>query len=852
MMKAALVLLLAIAIGVAALLHCRDRGVPPEQAGPGAASPGRARLLELRQQAPAALAGSVQAAGAPIVATVCVRAGRPTGSAARCTTSDVRGAYAFDQLQPGAYAVWASAPGFAGGQWRGPAPDFEASLWLAASERRTAVALVLLAGAVEVRGIVREVRGGTIAGALIHVTAATEAAPSFTTRSAADGSFVAWAAAGPIHVTASADGFVDAEQTTAAPVERVELVLTPGSSLAGVVVEAGTRRPIAAATVSVWGTSAISDANGRFRLAKLPPGRYKPTAASLGGYGETAESVLVRLGQSVEDLVIEVHPVAVVVGRVVIEDGSATRPCPPDQGGVTLTRYGSAAFYRTRTDLDGAILLEGVVPGTYAVTAWCTRFLARFPYPELEVRDSDVDDLAWSVTPGARVAGHVVTVARTPIAEAVINLRSSNGASFTSAQSAPDGSFVADGLPPGAVELIAHAEGFVRAAGRSSVIAALGTIASIDLVFETGGSITGEVVDATGKPGRFPVEAAGGGQTWTDARGHFTIQTLAAGTYQVRVASDWDLPPGSPDASRSVEATVVIGRSPPHVRLVAPRRSGTIAGTVSDPRGAPQADVYVTVALEPEPYTGPRYLAWQAKVLTGVDGSFELTELPRGRFALRAYRDGGAEAVLEHVEVGERAARIIVRPTGSISGAVVPTAHGRATDDVTIFAEDPARSVSREERLYRTGGQFALRELPAGTYKLTVNNDPRSAATVVLAEGQQLANVRLVARPRYSIRGRLLAADRTPLRGWKVEAPRHESTHTTPDGRSVIVSTTELAITTPDGRFLLHDLPAGLLTISAGDVSRSADAPLQQLRELTLQGPTDVDVGDLVVQQAAE
>src|SRR5262249_28816032 len=159
--------------------------------------------------------------------------------------------------------------------------------------------------------------------------------PVYTTRSDPDGAFVAWAMPGEIYVVTSADQYVDDESHAAAPTDELAIALTPEAVLGGIVVEAGTRRPLEDATASVNGATARTDASGRFRIAKLPPGRYKPTATSVGGYGETAESVLLGLGQTIDNLVIEIYPVAVVVGRVIIDEGAGARPCPPDQGEVT-------------------------------------------------------------------------------------------------------------------------------------------------------------------------------------------------------------------------------------------------------------------------------------------------------------------------------------------------------------------------------------------------------------------------------------------------------------------------------------------------------------------------------------
>jgi hypothetical protein len=842
--RAALATAIASAIAVVAYVRCHHS----TPGAPTATTPTRARLAELRHQPPGSISGTVTAAAAPVPrATVCVRPARDAGRP-RCTTADDHGAYTLDELPPAAYVVWASAVRLAGGPWRGATPAFDERLWLAAGEHRTGIDLTLLAGAIEVRGTVRDVRGVAIAGAVIHVGVDARSPPMSTTHTGPDGAFVAWALPGDLHVAATADHYVDGDARGSAPGDPLAIVLTPEAVVGGIVVEAGTRRPLEDATVDVNGATARTGAGGRFQIDKLAPGRYKPTATSVGGYGETAESVLLGLGQTVDDLVIVIYPVAVVVGRVVIDDGPGTRPCPPDQGEVSLSRYGSAAYYHARTTPGGDVLLEGVVPGSYQVTAACDHFLGQVPYADLIVGSSDVDDLVWKVHPGARVAGHVVSRTGAPIADAAITVRSGNGVSFANAASGADGAFVADGLAPGATELVAYASGYLRNPAPASVIATLGTTATIDLVLATGGTITGEVVDEAGSPVAVLVEAQGPdtGSEWSDARGHFTIAALSPGSYDVRVRSPWGEPPRPSEAA---PASVTADHAT-HVHLVATAATGTITGTVSDAADAPIRDAYVTAAREDEPAPDdgkPGYLArgsWHdPPVLTALDGSFRLTGLPRGRFTLRAYRQGGPDAVLAHVSLGDRA-HLTIRPTGILAGIVAPSSAATSIDDITIAAIDRTRDVSREERLYHTGGRFTLRDLPAGTYHLTVDGDPRSATTVTLAEGERREDLRLVAQPRFTIRGRLVAADRTPLAGWRVEAPRLERNETS-DGRTLVVSTSEVAITTADGRFLLHNLPSGPTTISAGSGAGDPDAPLALLRELTLQGATDIDLGDL-------
>ena len=67
---------------------------------------------------------------------------------------------------------------------------------------------------------------------------------------------------------------------------------------------------------------------------------------------------------------------------------------------------------------------------------------------------------------------------------------SKNGVAFANATSGGDGAFLAEGLAPGPTEVFAYAAGYPRSTP-ASVLAALGTTATIDLVLATGGSITG-------------------------------------------------------------------------------------------------------------------------------------------------------------------------------------------------------------------------------------------------------------------------------------------------------------------------------------------------------------------------
>lgn len=843
-------LVLALAAGALAYEARREPAASP----PGTHVPGprpRLRLAELRHQPAGSLAGRVTSAGAPVVtATVCTRAG-DAGEPA-CTPVAADGRWRIAELQPGDYAVWASAPALAGTAWRGPAPDLAPTVALAAGQARTGVDLVLAPGGALVRGVVHDVRGAPIAGA--HVEVAVDAhAPVGSTTAGPDGAFTTWVAAGDVTVRASADGYVDNDVTVQAPDATVVVALTPGGALAGTVVDAATHEPVADADVEAGGEHARTDGGGAFRIPKLAAGRYKPTATAIGGYGETTESVRLGLGEHVSGLVIAIHPVAVVAGHIIADAAAGPQPCGAGEGEVWLSRYGGVTFYIGRTLDDGQILLEGVVPGTYEVKARCRHWLSRAPYPDVVVGDSDVDDLAWHVSPSARVAGRVRARSGEPIAGATVSLKAADSVSFGQAETGADGTFTADGLRPGAVTVGVIADGFL-APPAAVATAASATPPSCEVVLDRGGGIAGLVVDAQGQPlAGVRVAAApvpdttgldgGGGRS--DRTGAFTIGPLLPGAYRVQVdAENDDVFATSP----AVDVTVAQNASA-EVRLVATVPGGALEGRVVDGRGAPVTDAYVTALLEAIDDDGhawrPHYTWTSPKRLVGADGSFHVGTLAPGMYSVRAARPGGGEATVAHLALGARAT-VVIQPTGLLAGVVV-SASGAPVTDVVVTATDRVRDLAREERVYFTGGAFALRDLPAGDYKLTVNNDPRSAIHVTLADGAQRLDLKLVVQPRYELRGRVVSAGQ-PRAGWKVEVPKLETEEHSSSGASIETSSVEFAVTAADGTFVVHDLPAGTTEVAVFDATRPPDSDAVLKRDVAIGGAGPVvDAGDLTV-----
>jgi Carboxypeptidase regulatory-like domain len=112
-------------------------------------------------------------------------------------------------------------------------------------------------------------------------------------------------------------------------------------SIEGLVVRLGTSEPIRKAHVDVYPMNGgvayrrVTDASGRFALNGIEPGRYKIRIHKVGyagylgqDYGEDAtagsgESLTVRPGQNISDLLFRMVPDGVLSGRITDEDGAS-------------------------------------------------------------------------------------------------------------------------------------------------------------------------------------------------------------------------------------------------------------------------------------------------------------------------------------------------------------------------------------------------------------------------------------------------------------------------------------------------------------------------------------------------
>lgn len=888
MKRTVILAVLAVALAsVIAFVTCGGsktaRELASTSAGSAATAGAGARVRDVhvdpRKQPRGSIAGTVtDAAKAPIAgARVCAswfsRALSPQAlREPPCALSDAGGRYTIANLVAAEYTVAASARTFRPAVYR-PADRERARFPLAAGETKTGVDLVLKAGGVEIRGTVADVTGGPIANALVAAREDWESGEFPPVETDAQGTFTMWVKPGYVQIEASAEGYTNGRDGGRAP-GTFDILLTPESSVSGTVVDATGGEPVAGVTVEVeaseWSGSEdrdprdITDEQGRFRVARLGPGRHVVSASSPHGFGRAEGSTLVGLGQHVDGVVVKLHPGFRIAGKVVLPDKSTCQE--PWLGLVDTERERGI---KTGVDPSGQVFADGVLPGTYMVNVRCRGFVERDKYPQIVIVDKDMLDQSWDVDAGATIRGRVVDKRGGPIADAEVMARSVGGAprarqGWGGAETKDDGAYEMPGLRPGKYVLEVQSDKGLSPSEGWPVELAAGAQLDKDLVLDDSGAIAGNVVDSQGSAvGGITVRGqALANRAWsrftsmnkTQPDGSFEIDNVRPGEYRVVAQRGWGnqlRKPGTTDDDQQGEVvTVAIGKTAT-VNLVVEAQTGVIEGTVLDTSGAPAPDAYVSAARESDAAGAQRTSvsqtrwSWDNKaVMTALDGTFALEKLSPGNYTVRAYRKGGGEALAEHVAVGSTA-RLQIRPTGSISGTV--TSAAGAIDEMTLELRDPKTGFSRNERLFRTQGRFTLPDLPAGTFTLSVaSSRGKKQVTVELAEGEQKTGVAVTLEGLATVTGRVVdMMTKQPVAGMRMLVSLGT------DGRGGLsrsFDADETNISGTDGRFTIKSAPTGAVVLY-GFPRDFRDSPYGSGMAIprVLEGAGTIDVGDLPV-----
>lgn len=751
----------------------------------------------------------------------------------RCVRADPHGRYVIDDLLPIATEVHASAATFKPARWeRREQAGTRYQVRLRAGQTAKDIDITLEPGGVLIRGVIKDISGGVIEGAHVTIASGYGGPDESHAHALSDdaGEFEQWVAPGELAVIAQIEGYAVGWVLAVAPGQFVELFLTPESVLVGKVVLADSGEPVEGAVVipgeHYSDVTAKTDANGRFRIDRLRPGTYKPSAETDALYGQAAEQVHLGLSETSDEVIIRVHPAVLVEGRVVIT--GAERPCT--SGSVRLENSGVNSEYATLDD-EGRVAFRGVLPGRYRVHVYCEGHIAEESYPELELNNENVGELEWEVREGLVIRGQVVDSSGEAVGEVRIAARpivdgeaARTHTTHRSQTSSSDGSFELAGLLPGRYELSVSSWTETPRSPQPLVVELDGADRNdVRVVVSATGIVRGRVIDDAGKPvanaqmGAWLVGGRGYSRSRSNDAGEFEINELQPGSTRITAsdAETWGAGsvmrrPGSTDDEPPGELVEVVANEVVELTLTVESRDGRIAGIVKDDGGGPVADAFVDVERMPERAgasvaAARRSVRWSwniEPVLTDADGRFELTGLPDGQFILRANRKGGGDAILEGVALGSEV-ELVIASTNELSGTLA-LPDGSVPERFTIRIEDQAQGIAEEDSFFRTDGAWRFTELPAGRFVIkawTAEGNATLEDPIELREGEHRGDIELVVQDRVTLRGRIVDVEtREPVAGLSVFIRDSSRRSNNADKRH---------ITDVDGRFELSNVSIG-------------------------------------------
>jgi hypothetical protein len=577
-------------------------------------------------------------------------------------------------------------------------------------------------------------------------------------------------------------------------------VLRPGREVAGRVLDAATRQPVADARLDLGcRVAARTAADGGFRLAVRAT--EKGALASAPGY--LPAFLDLEDSAAAGPFTVTLQPAAALTVRVVDEQGAAVAGAQivafPSPGGDAGPLQGTSGTGGT------ARLGPAAVGRRYEVTAERDGFAAgRVVVPAVRAPTTAVEVV---LTRGTTVVGRLVGDGGEPVAGGEVSLQreADTSAGLARTLQAPlraaadaEGRFALHRLTAGRYRLT------VRAPGRSTAIDLPVEIpegvAEVDLgtlSLAAGAALEGRVVDDSDRPvagarivasnraGALPAVESG-------ADGGFRVPDLEPGQAALRVQKD-----GFVEVTLS--GLTVPSPEPVVVRL---RTARALTGRVVGPRGQGVAGAAVR-RLGGDARAVPSSSASIAH--TDADGRFRAEGLEIGPLTLQveaagyltrrlqteipADRDGGPlEIVLEPGAVVEGRVTTGGRPLvgGAVSGAPVGT--GPVAGVVVL--------TDRE-------GRYRLEGLATGRHAIEVSdNDGRHAREELEVQpGRQVLDIDLDAG---EVSGRVVAASGVPAAGTEVQimGPQHRIVRTGLDGtfafRSLLPGSYRLTARHPD------------------------------------------------------
>ncbi|KPK99750.1 MAG: hypothetical protein AMJ91_06485 [candidate division Zixibacteria bacterium SM23_73_3] len=383
---------------------------------------------------------------------------------------------------------------------------------------------------------------------------------------------------------------------------NIDFALTPVAEyglITGQVIDEQTGLPIIMARLRAIGLDnpcfgeAFSDTGGWYGILHLCPGIYQVVASKEGYAPEVyPDSVIVVAGENTQHIDFALAPISEygsISGMVIDEETGF----PISMAHLVAIGLDNWCFAEAWSDTDGYYIFPHLCPGIYQVSANAQGYIpATYPDSVTVIAGQNTPDIDFALIPeGGPEFGSIsgrVTDEQTglPIVMAEITITGIYCIWYTDTA----GYYLCHPLPPDSYEVNVRRDGYIPETYPDSVIVIGGqNTPGIDFALTpTGeyGTISGRVTDEeTGLPIIMAHLVAIGldnwcyGEAWSDTSGHYMIQNLCPGIYQVNANKMGYVPETYLDS-----VTVIAGENTPDIdfTLMPIREPGSISGLITD------------------------------------------------------------------------------------------------------------------------------------------------------------------------------------------------------------------------------------------------------------------------------